>query len=75
MFGYILLLVFAIAEIQTTTDRSIVRCSGTKQILAIVRQPWFFFGYFLSIKAKKVTALAVCNKHPQKLINNYLAHK
>ena len=33
----------------------IVRRSGNRQILVIFLEPWFFFGYFLCIKAKKVT--------------------
>ena len=31
------------ADAVDAVDRSIVRCSGTQQILAIFRQPWFLF--------------------------------
>ena len=52
----------AMVEFYTIADRSIVRCSVTQQILAIFRQPWLFFGYFLCVKGKESNKQAIGKK-------------
>jgi hypothetical protein len=56
MFGHVQMLRFTTAEQYSTADRSIVRCSVTKQILAICSTALIFLLLFAS-RQKEVIGL------------------